>query len=73
MINFCLGFLCCAVVFYYVNWRTRKPEDPPTLVGKMMLKPDNKKARKCSTDAYRAEQRWLREREKKSSISGVNG
>jgi hypothetical protein len=43
------------------------------LVGKMMLKPDNKKARKCSTDAYRAEQRWLREREKKSSISGVNG
>jgi hypothetical protein len=66
MIEFGLGFLCCAVLFIYVNWRTRKPEEKsPTIIDKIRFKPDNKRARYCSTDQYRAEQKWLREHGKK--------
>jgi len=66
VIEFGLGFLCCAVLFIYVNWRTRKPgEEPPTIIDRVVSRPDNKRARACSTDQYRAEQKWLREHGKK--------
>lgn len=65
MLEFGLGFLCCAVICLYIQWRTPSTQEPPTVMDKVKYKPNNKLARECSTEAYRAEQKWVREHGKK--------
>jgi|GEM_PF-4016615 len=62
MINFALGFLCSAAIFFYVNWRTGKAKAPvATVISKKKVSPpDNKRAQYCSTEEYRAEMNWAK-------------
>lgn len=60
--SFALGFLCNAVIFFYINLRTKKPatDAPVVNMKKKANLPDNKKARQCSTEEYRAEMKWAK-------------
>jgi len=60
MIEFGLGFLCCAVIFIYVNLRAGKvkPGEPLAFVlPRKEERPDNRKARQHSTEQYKAQMR----------------